>query len=133
MEGCELVQILLPEHQCPCCFETATSPPLFQLRDTMVPRTGCCLVWLLWMFVALPSWAGLVPTDSAGYVAQHNQKRCARGVPPVSWSLRVATSAQNWARSCVFQHCTSCGYAENMIYWPAALSRPTAPAIVNEW
>ena len=83
---------------------------------------------MLWMLTV--AHARLLSTDAGGYVAQHNKKRCARGIAPVSWSPKVAASAQSWASRCVYQHDTSSGYAENMMQ---TTKRPSAAHAVQAW
>ena len=44
---------------------------------------------------------------------QHNSYRARHGVPALSWSASVASSAQSWANRCVFEHSRG-KYGENL-------------------
>lgn len=68
-------------------------------------------------------------------LAAHNDARAAVGAPPLSWSGKVAATAETWAaelasRGCDLQHSTGGPYGENL-YWSSAPSG--AGAVVGSW
>jgi pathogenesis-related protein 1 len=73
--------------------------------------------------------------DPAAYVAEHNRYRAAHCAPPLTWSDKVAASAQAWAdalqrRSCAFEHSND-SYGENLA---AATPGTLSPAdVVEMW
>ncbi|MEO6012484.1 MAG: CAP family protein [Devosia sp.] len=53
--------------------------------------------------------------DISGEVlSAHNALRAKHGVPPLSWSGKLAATAQEWANACVFEHRTGSGLGENL-------------------
>ena len=69
------------------------------------------------------------PAEIAQWLQAHNNYRALHGVPPVTWSATVATSAQNWANTCPSGHSSS-GYGENMAY---ASYAQTPQGVVDRW
>jgi uncharacterized protein YkwD len=59
----------------------------------------------------------------------HNQYRALHGVPPVTWSADLATSAQNWADTCPATH-SGWGYGENILWATYTL---TPQEVVTFW
>jgi pathogenesis-related protein 1 len=68
-------------------------------------------------------------------VAAHNAVRMHVGVPPVSWSAKLAEVAQQWAdtliRSGTFQHRTPYVYGENLFEITGAAATPAE--VIDAW
>ncbi len=81
------------------------------------------------------SSSSLSAQDVRALVSAHNQARAAVGVPPLSWSDKVASTAEAWAvelasRGCDLQHSNGGPYGENL-YWSSAPQSPQA--VVGSW
>lgn len=66
------------------------------------------------------------------WLQAHNNYRTLHGVPSVSWSETVATSAQAYADTCPTSH-SSLGYGENLAWASPASYNPGISAIVQWW
>jgi len=76
----------------------------------------------LLLVVALNSPASAATTaEIEQWLQAHNNYRSLHGVPNVTWSVTVATSAQTWANTCPSGHSSS-GYGENMAFASNVLS-----------
>lgn len=72
---------------------------------------------------------GCVSTLPAGNLQDvlntHNSCRARYGVPPLSWSGSIATSAQMYSENCAFEHSNTKGLGENLSLgyrdWAAAI------------
>ena len=54
--------------------------------------------------------APVVAQDISGEVlSKHNALRAKHGVPALSWSSKLANTAQDWANKCVFEHSNNGG------------------------
>jgi pathogenesis-related protein 1 len=101
---------------------------------------SCCLLPAL--------TAQALDFDVQELVSAHNRWRAAVGVPPLTYSTKLAASAQEWANTlkkehhCEMQHSVSQGrYGENL-YWGSALEwsdgtrevQQVSPAtVVDDW
>jgi uncharacterized protein YkwD len=64
--------------------------------------------------LALGAIAPALAQDISGEVlAKHNALRAKHGVPALSWSGKLASTAQDWANRCVFEHSNN-GLGENL-------------------
>lgn len=69
----------------------------------------------------------LTPAEQAEMTSAHNQWRSQAGVPGVTWSVHLATTAQHWANNlqqnqhCKMTHSGAHGLGENL-YWASPLS-----------
>lgn len=84
---------------------------------------------------AASSSSTLSSDDVKELVAAHNDARAAVGAPPLSWSGKVAATADAWAqelasRGCDLQHSRGGPYGENL-YWSSAPQG--ARAVVGSW
>jgi hypothetical protein len=78
--------------------------------------------------------------DFKGILAVHNQERAAVGVPHLTWSDSLATSAQTWADQLLatgeLEHSTCCGafkdYGENLAY-AGPPGYKTQPRLAQSW
>lgn len=65
------------------------------------------------------------PADLQAVLNTHNSFRASHGVPPLSWSTRIAASAQAYSANCVFEHSHTKGLGENLSSgyrnWAAAI------------
>lgn len=59
-------------------------------------------------------------------LAAHNALRAKHGVPPLSWSGKLAATAQAWADKCVFEHSNNGG--ENL-----AQGSGSPSTFINDW
>jgi hypothetical protein len=64
---------------------------------------------------------GTLVIDKALILAEHNKYRAQAGVPPLTWSSRLAIGAQRWADTMALldrlQHSRTSGVGENLAYW----------------
>ena len=71
----------------------------------------------------LPSLANAapLPLDKALILAEHNKYRANVGVPPLTWSGKLARGAQRWADTIAaldrMQHSGTAGVGENLAIW----------------
>ena len=79
------------------------------------------------MVAGTQAWAA----DISGEVlAAHNALRAKHGVPALSWSPKLAASAQEWANGCVFEH-SSTNNGENLAQGTSGAYSPAQ--FVNDW
>lgn len=79
-------------------------------------------------FVVLAAGQCMAQDISGAALSAHNALRAQHGVPPLSWSGKLAGVAQSYADKCVFEH-NSTGYGENL----AQATDPDVTAMINDW
>jgi uncharacterized protein YkwD len=101
------------------------------MRTALLVLAGGCAI--------LPA-AAATPGDAGARLAQdmltaHNQIRARIGVPPLTWSARLADYAQEWAdrllRDGKFQHRSNPAYGENLFEITGA--RASSAEVVEAW
>lgn len=96
--------------------------PLFVLMTFMIIATLFCH----WGDNA----SGATPAEIQQWLQAHNNYRTLHGVPSVTWSTVLETSAQTYANSCPSGH-SGWGYGEN-IFWCDGYA-PTPQGVVDLW
>ena len=105
----------------------------------MTSRSSGLLAALTTVACALP-WAvargKTRGVDSAAVVAAHNRVRAKHCAPPLSWSRKLAASAQAWAstirdRGCALGHSGSATYGENLAAGTSGML--DADSVVGMW
>jgi hypothetical protein len=71
----------------------------------------------------------LSPTEIQEFLDTHNTRRIAHGVAPLTWSITIASSAQNFANTCPRTHSDTV-FGENL-YWSSPAASPTTA--VENW
>ena len=77
------------------------------------------------------------PAAVAGITAAHNAARAAvtpqatPAIPPLSWSAAVASTAQEWADGCLFEHRPNGKYGENI--YASAGKDASGQDVVDSW
>lgn len=70
-------------------------------------RIGAAALAAVFALVLVPPVAA---QDISGEVlSKHNALRAKHGVPALSWSSKLANTAQDWANKCVFEHSNNGG------------------------
>jgi len=76
--------------------------------------------------------AVMAGSSSATWLSEHNKRRQAGGSPNLSWSTKLANSAQQWANqmasSCSMSHSGKHGVGENVAYGYSSVA-----AVMQAW
>ncbi|MBV8800044.1 MAG: hypothetical protein JO208_09570 [Alphaproteobacteria bacterium] len=68
-------------------------------------------------------------------LAEHNKYRAEVGVPPLTWSNKLAEGAQRWADTIAaldqMKHSQTSGVGENLAFWSG--SNPTLTTMIGMW
>ena len=79
--------------------------------------------------------AGALTVDKATILAEHNKYRAAVGVPPLTWSDKLAEGAQRWANTIAaldrLQHSKTSGVGENLAF--LSTSHANLPDMIGLW
>ena len=92
---------------------------------------GTCL-----LLTSIPAAAvGSLSVDKAAILAEHNKYRSEVGVPPLSWSDKLAEGAQHWADTIAaldkLQHSKTSGVGENLAF--LSTSHANLPDMIGLW
>lgn len=79
--------------------------------------------------------AASLPVDKATILAEHNKYRAKVGVPPLTWSDKLAEGAQRWANTIAaldrLQHSKTSGVGENLAF--LSTSHANLPDMIGLW
>jgi hypothetical protein len=82
-----------------------------------------------------PSAAAPLTVDKALVLAEHNRYRAEVGVPPLTWSDKLANGAQRWADTLAaldqMKHSLTSGVGENLAYFSE--SRASLTGMIGLW
>jgi hypothetical protein len=73
--------------------------------------------------------------DKSVILAEHNKYRAEVGVPPLTWSDKLAQGAQRWADTIAaldqMKHSGTSGVGENLAFWSA--KNASLPTLIGMW
>lgn len=84
---------------------------------------------------AMPTSAAPLAIDKTVILAEHNKYRAEVGVPPLTWSDKLAEGAQRWADTIAaldqMKHSGTSGVGENLAFWSA--KNASLPILIGMW
>jgi uncharacterized protein YkwD len=90
------------------------------------PAIACCMALIL----AVRASAEPLPPAMQAALDAHNAYRAKHCVPGLTWSARLAASAQQWANRCDFNHDEDSPHGENL-FWGTAGAYSSQSAVAS--
>jgi uncharacterized protein YkwD len=109
-----------------------TDPPAvhaLEHRSKLLLRPLAIGHWVTLVVLAGAALADTLPPDMQAMLDAHNSYRGRHCVPALTWSARLAASAQQWANRCDFNHEGRTPYGENLFWGTAGAFSPQSAVV----